>query len=170
MRSELAIEPPTRLRERLLAITGDATVEGALHRFTARDADRPQTGPIVRALMEEAAAGDVAAAAVVRAHGVGLGELAAAAARRVGIDDAPYALSFCGGLGRAGAPALVEAAIETVRATGQSPVTVPPRWEPAIGALVIGLTASSSGPLPADVAQRLDASGPPPSFYDVLGG
>ena len=62
------------------------------------------------------------------------------------------------------------AAIETVRATGQSPVTVPPRWEPAIGALVIGLTASSSGPLPADVAQRMDTTGPPASFYDVLGG
>jgi hypothetical protein len=57
-----------------------------------------------------------------------------------------------------------------VRANGQSPVPVTPRWEPAVGALVIGLAANSSGALSAEVAARLDASAPPPSFYEVLEG
>jgi N-acetylglucosamine kinase-like BadF-type ATPase len=166
VRSELGIEPPTRLRQRLLAITGDGTVEAVLHRFTARATPRPPTGPIVRALLEEAAAGDPGAVEVVRAHGAGLGAVAAAAARRVGIDGAPFALSFCGGLVRSGAPLLIEAATDAVRATGQTPIAVAPRWEPAVGALVIGLTGSA-GSLSADVAGRLDASAPPPSFYDV---
>lgn len=166
VRAELGIEPPSRLRQRLLAITGDETVEALLHRFTARAISRPPTGPIVRALLEEAAAGDPGAVEVVRTHGAGLGAVAAAAARRVGIEEGPFALSFCGGLARAGAPMLIEAATHAVRRAGQSPVPVPPRWEPAVGALVIGL-AGPSGRLAAEVAARLDGSAPPRSFYDV---
>jgi len=167
-RAELGIDPPTVLRDMLLSITGDETVAAALHRFTARASHPRPVGPMVRALLDAADGGDGVAVDAVRSHGTGLGAVAAAAARRVAIDRAPFALSFCGGLPRAGARALIEAATSAVRAAGLTPVPVAPRWEPAIGALLIGITADSSRPLAAEVAERLDATAPAASFFDVL--
>jgi N-acetylglucosamine kinase-like BadF-type ATPase len=165
VRAELGIEPATTLSRALLAITGDRTVEAALHRFTARDRSARPVRPMVRALLDAADAGDGVAAAVVRRHGAGLGSVAAAAARRVCIEDLAYALSFCGGLTRGGGTALVDAAAGAVRDAGQRPMIVRPRWEPAIGALVIGLTEANSR-LPEDMAEKLDASAPPVSFWE----
>ena len=166
-RSELGIDPPTRLRDRLLHVTGDDTVEAVLHRNTGRDAERPPVGRMIRALLEAAMEGDAVAAGILRAHGSGLGATAAAAARRVRIADTPFALSFCGGLTRLGPSALTQAALEAVHAAEQAPVIVAPRWEPAVGALVIGLRAELKTALPDDVAARLDASAPSASLYDV---
>lgn len=169
VRSELGIEAPTMLRHLLLEITGDDDVDATLHRFTARGASALPAGPIVRVLFDAANAGDAIATYVVRTHGTGLGGVAAAAARRVGIDHAPFALAFCGGLARKGADGLIDAAIEEVRRSGQTPESVAPRWQPAIGAVVIGLEGARSGPLPDEIGARLDATAPPRSFYDVLG-
>ncbi len=169
-RSELGIEPPSVLRDRLLVITGSDTVEAALHRFTRRGAMVAPVGHMVRALLDAAEHGDAVATAVVREHGTGLGAMAAASARRVNIAGSPYALSFCGGLARLGPNALTRAAADAVHAADQAPALVAPRWEPAIGALVIGLTAGMEAPLPETVAARLDASAPHPSLYDSLDG
>ena len=168
VRSELGIESPTTLRDRLLAITGDDTVEAALHRCTRLGSVHAPIGRMVRALLEVAEHGDAVAADIVRDHGTGLGAIAAAAARRVEIADTPYALSFCGGLARLGPNALTRAAVDAVHAANQAPTLVAPRWEPAIGALVIGLTAELATPLPEAVAARLDASAPHASLYDSL--
>jgi N-acetylglucosamine kinase-like BadF-type ATPase len=168
VRSELGIESPTMLRDRLLAITGGETVEAALHRFTRRGAMVAPVGPMVRALLDAAEHGDAVATAVVREHGTGLGAMAAAAARRVDITDTPYTLSFCGGLARLGPNALTRAAVDAIHAADQAPILVASRWEPAIGALVIGLTAELATPLPEAVAARLDASAPHASLYDSL--
>lgn len=167
VRSELGVLPPTPLRESLLAATGDADVEAALHRFTARQRlSSALIGPVARAVLTAAEAGDPVSVGVVARHGTGLGEIAAAAARRVGIDAEPYALAFCGGLARAGAEVLVEAAIAAVEAAGQSPNRVAPRWEPAVGAVVIGLQAAGVG-LDDQVAHRLDETAPDGPIYDV---
>ncbi|HJP70842.1 MAG TPA: BadF/BadG/BcrA/BcrD ATPase family protein [Candidatus Limnocylindria bacterium] len=167
VRSELGILPPAPLREALLAATGDADVEAALHRFTARSRlSASVIGPVVRALLTSAEEGDPVALAVVESHGTGLGEIAAAAARRVGIGEEAYALSFCGGLARAGAEVLVGAAVAAVEAAGQSPVRVPPRWEPAVGAVVIGLHAAGVAVVD-EVAARLDETAPDGLIYDV---
>jgi N-acetylglucosamine kinase-like BadF-type ATPase len=167
-RGELGIRPATRLRDDLLGATGDRDVEALLHRITARA--RPEatavTGALVRALFAAAAAGDGTAGEIVDRHGAGIGEVAAAAARRVGADRESYALSFCGGLARAGAERLVAAAVSAVRRAGQDPSRVAPRWEPAVGALVIGLRPSPSAR--DSIADRLDASMPPASVFAVL--
>jgi N-acetylglucosamine kinase-like BadF-type ATPase len=167
VRSELGILPPTPLRRALLTATGDADVEAALHRFTARARlSAAVVGPVVRGLLTTAEAGDPVALGVVDRHGTGLGEVAAAAARRVGIGEKAYALAFCGGLARSGAEVLLEAAVAAVRAAGQSPNRVAPRWEPAVGAVVIGLHAA--GVVVRDaVAERLDETAPDGLIYDV---
>ncbi len=167
VRSELGILPPTPLRRALLTATGDADVEAALHRFTARARlSAAVVGPVVRGLLTTAEAADPVALGVVDRHGTGLGEVAAAAARRVGIAEKAYALAFCGGLARSGAEVLLEAAVAAVRAAGQSPNRVAPRWEPAVGAVVIGLHAA--GVVVRDaVAERLDETAPDGLIYDV---
>ncbi len=168
VRAELGIGAPTALQEQLLAATGDRSVEALLHRFTARDRPMgPVVGAVVRALFETVARDDAVARNLVIAHGTGIGELAAAAARRVGIEQESYALSFCGGLTRAAAEPLIGAAVDAVRAAGQSARRVEPRWQPAVGALSIALRMSVDAAEWPGIADRLDATAPPAMLYDV---
>jgi N-acetylglucosamine kinase-like BadF-type ATPase len=166
-RSELGIEPAPLLQERVLEAMGAASVEAAVHRLTRRErASSDSIGSVVRALFEAADAGDPVAERIVARHGIGIGEVAAAAARRVGIDGEPYALAFGGGVTRAGASRLIAAATDAVAAAGQTPRLISPRWEPAVGALLIGLRASSSVDELA-VKSRLDATLPPAALFDA---
>jgi N-acetylglucosamine kinase-like BadF-type ATPase len=168
VRAEMGIGAPTALRERLLAATGEDSVEALLHRFTARDQPMGTVvGAVVRVLFETAR-DDAVAREIVVAHGTGIGEVATAAARRVGIERESYALSFCGGLARPAAEPLIGAAVDAVRTAGQSPRRVEPRWQPAVGALSIALRVGSDGERWPRIADRLDATSPPKMLYDVL--
>ncbi|MEO6577995.1 MAG: hypothetical protein ABIO99_03755, partial [Candidatus Limnocylindria bacterium] len=166
VRAELGIGEPTVMRAAILGITGDDEIEAVLHRFTARDAEPLPVGSLVSVLLAAARDGDVVASRVIDDHGRGLGQVAAAAARRVSIDTMPFALSFSGGLARVGADTIVRSALAAVEASGQAPKLVPARWQPALGALVIGFHAD--GRWGTSVAERIDATLPPPSLYDVL--
>src|SRR5690606_3211872 len=98
-RSELGIEPAPILQERVLEAMGLPSVEGAVHRLTRRQrAASESIGLVVRALFAAAEAADPVAERIVVRHGIGIGEVAAAAARRVGIDGEPYTLAFGGGV------------------------------------------------------------------------
>lgn len=166
-RAELGIESARLLGERLLAATGDATVEAALHRLTRRSRGAPESlAPVVRALFEAANAGDPMAVRIVMQHGTGIGEVAAAAARRVGIDREPYALAFTGGVARSGARGLTSAAIEAIRAAGQAPRPVDARWAPAVGALLVGLRSSARAGEPNAIYARLEATMPAGTLFD----
>lgn len=168
-RAALGIGPPTRLSVEITAATADTDAEALLHRFTRREGVATgDIGAVVAAVFRTAKAGDAVAGHLVQRHGAGLGAVAAAAARRVGIDATSYQLAFCGGLVRAGATMLVEAAVGDIHEAGQAPRVVAPRWEPAIGAVVIGLVAGA-GQLSEGVAARLDASAPGPDLYEVVG-
>lgn len=166
-RSQLGIEPAPLLQERILEAMGAATVEAAVHRLTRRTrASSGSIGVVVRALLDAAESGDPIAQRIVAHHGTGIGEVAAAAARRVGIDGEPYALAFCGGVTRAGASGLVAVAVGAITAAGQTPRLTSPRWQPAVGALLIGLRAASSTD-ELDLQHRLDATMPPAALFDA---
>lgn len=167
VRSELDIEHAPLLAARVQEAIGVATADEALNRMTRRERDRSAwVGAVVRALLEAAEVGDPIAERIVNDHGTGIGEVAAAAARRVGIDRQPYALAFCGGVARAGASGIIGAAVEAVRATGQSPRLVDPRWEPAVGALLIGLREAGTWPADrATIEARLGSTMPPMELF-----
>lgn len=166
VRAELGIGPPTALRGAILEMAGAETVENALHQFKARRRQPLPAGAVVRALFAAARAADPVATRLLEDHGSGLGEVAATAARRVSIAAIPFALSFTGGLARAGAETLVRSAVAEVESSGLAPRVVPPRWEAAIGALVVGFQAEGSWSLAT--GERLDATRPPPKFYEIL--
>jgi N-acetylglucosamine kinase-like BadF-type ATPase len=171
VRAELGISPATALRGRLLAATGDTTVEDVLRRFTTRE--RPPAdviGKVVRELFAAAAARDARASEIVARHGTGLGEIAAAAARLVGADAEGYELAFTGGLARSGAEALIDAAVSAIASAGQRFERVAPRWPPAVGALAIALRSGQRDGSWSDVTHRLDATLPGPEVFDVLAG
>lgn len=56
-----------------------------------------------------------------------------------------------------GAETLIGAAVAAIDAAGQAPTRVAPRWEPAMGAIVIGLGAARVA-IGGEVARRLDVS------------
>jgi N-acetylglucosamine kinase-like BadF-type ATPase len=168
VRSELGIETAPLLRERVLEAMDEATVEAAVHRVTRRErGPADAVGAVVRALFAAAEAGDPVAERIVVRHGIGIGEVAAAAARRMGIDGEPYALAFCGGVARAEASKLVAAAVDAIVAAGQSPRLTAPRWEPAVGALLIALRSGTQDW--AETLERLDATLPPIDLFDPGG-
>jgi hypothetical protein len=69
-------------------------------------------------------------------------------------------------LTRAGAGRLIDAAVTAIERAGQAPVRVSPRWEPAIGAIVIGLAPERHDW--ESVARRLDATAPEATLFELL--
>ncbi len=164
-RSELGIDPPTALTGAVLEAVGAGTVEEVLHRFKARRQPRPEVvGPLVRALFQHAAAGDPTAMAIVADHGRALGEAAAAAARQVGIAQGSFAVAFTGAVSKvASADTLLSPILEALRREAPGATRTDPRFEPALGALMLAL--SHGEPLAPSVLDRLSASAPSASLY-----
>lgn len=167
-RAELGLGPETTLCGRLLDHFGQGSVEGVLHLLTARGdtTTKAKLGGVARLLMDEADAGDPVAAAIVAARGTALGEYAAVAARRVGIERAAFPLVLTGGVFRHPAPGLAEAVVARVRAEapGARPIRSP--FEPAAGAVFLALEAAG---LPVDdgVRARAAATAPAATLFET---
>jgi N-acetylglucosamine kinase-like BadF-type ATPase len=164
--AELGIEPPTSLTRRALELLGAPSVEAILHRATARRRQHPAPdyGLLARALLEEAAGGDPAAAEIVQQHGIALAEYGLAAARQVGLAGAPFALILAGSVLHSPGSPLAAAIIEHVRSAMPGVTPVFSRYEPAVGALLLALERAGAAADGA-VRARLDASLPPPSLF-----
>lgn len=143
VRAALWLEPETRLTDRILETMGESTVEGALHRMTARDhAPHPtKIGRFARLVLDEAMTGDAVALRIVEEQGTILGEYAVVAARRVGIASDPFPLVFTGGVFRHPGEELPAAV--TARVRQSSPLVRPlrSRLEPGAGAVLLALEA-----------------------------
>ena len=139
-RSELGIDPPTTMTQRVLTFYSVPTVEAVLHMFTSRTRHTPgsiaQLTPI---LLDEAQAGDTMARHIVEEHGRALGNYALAAARRVGLEGTAFTLVLAGGVLRHPSTLLADTIIAQVRTT--SPAIKPTRYrfEPIIGVLYTAL-------------------------------
>jgi N-acetylglucosamine kinase-like BadF-type ATPase len=164
-RAELGIDPPTGLTDAVLAVVGVENVEALLHRFTARRQPRPDVvGPLIRALFDNATAGDASAISIATEHGQALGRVAAAAARRVDLAGAAFAVAFTGGVSKVpGADALLTPAFDALAHEAPGAARTPARFEPALGALLIAL--SDHGTVSPSILARLSASAPPVSLY-----
>jgi N-acetylglucosamine kinase-like BadF-type ATPase len=144
-RSELGIEPPTTLTQRVLDFFHLDTVGEVLHLFTSR-AKRPpsRVDQLTPILLDEAQAGDSVALRVVLEHGRALGDYALAAARRVGIEGTAFTLVLAGGVFRHSSSLLENTIIERVRTTSPDVRPTRCRFEPVIGVLFTALEAAGS--------------------------
>ncbi len=115
-------------------------------------------------LLDEAQAGDIVALNIVREHGRALGQYAQAAARRVGIEDTPFALVLAGGVFRHPSSLLPDTIIDWVRSTSPEIRPTRCRFEPVVGVLLEALEAADQ-PIDDIVLQRLEATLPSSSLF-----
>jgi hypothetical protein len=119
---------------------------------------------LVRLLLDEARAGDAVSRAIVLDLGASLGLFASAAAHLVGIGDEAFRLALTGGLLRHPSPLLPDAIVAAVRERHPAVERVAPRFEPAVGALLLALD-----PAPGSLTfDRVEASLPGPELYESL--
>jgi N-acetylglucosamine kinase-like BadF-type ATPase len=167
-RAELGLDPPTALTARVLAHFGLDTVEDVLHRLTGRGQPEPYIDRLAPALLDEAAAGDPVARAIVIEHGTALGDYALVAARKVGLDCEPFHLVLSGGVLRHPTHLLRDALIARVAASVPGVRPLSSRFEPAAGAVLLALDAAGRAADPA-LLDRLAASLPQAALFSTRG-
>jgi N-acetylglucosamine kinase-like BadF-type ATPase len=143
-RAELGTGPVTMLTEAALRLFDCGTVEEMLHAFTRRGGrPKAEKSLLAPAVLRAAAAGDGVAHRIVAEQGRLLGELAAAAARVVGLSGGPYPLVLLGGVLRGDDADHLRSEIVS-RVPEATPV--PARFEPAAGALLMAFDAAGLRP------------------------
>ena len=166
-RAELGLDPPTRLKQRVLDYFKLPTVEEVLHRLTARvQASNPDLGPLARVLLDAAHNGDPAAVRIAQRHGAALGDYALVAARRVGLENSAFALVMAGGVLRHPTNVIKAALVERVRASAPGVQPVMSRFEPVVGAVLMALEAAGVTP-DEPVLERLTATLPPAALFET---
>lgn len=163
-RTDLGLDPPTRLTARILDFYGFETVEQVLHRYTYRMGERLSAGPLARILLDEAERGDTTARRLVIEHGTALGDYADVAARKVGLQGTEFALVLAGGVLRNPSRLLAQALIERVQIASPQAKPLMIRLEPIAGALFLALEAAGVD-VDEQVHQRLLASLPPAALW-----
>jgi N-acetylglucosamine kinase-like BadF-type ATPase len=159
-RAELGISPPTSLTGRVLDALGVGTVEDVLHLYHDRRQPPPvRVDRLTPILLDEAHAGDAVALEVVREHAARVGDIALAAARKVGLEGAAYPLVLAGGMFRHPTTVLEDAIVARMRlaSPGIRPIRSPA--EPIVGVLLEALGAAGV-PLDTSLRERLIADIP----------
>ncbi len=167
-RADLSIDPATSLTGRVLEIFSQPDVEGVLHLFTSRVDDQPyhRLPHVTRALLEEADHGDATAHRIVSEHGASLGDYAAAAARRVGIERTRFPLVLAGGVLRHQSVLFADAIAERVKESSPEVEVVHSQFEPAVGAVLLAMEFAGTT-IDAGVLRRLRESIPPPGWFET---
>jgi N-acetylglucosamine kinase-like BadF-type ATPase len=139
-RAELDIGPPTSLTRWALDVFAAGSVEEVLHQFTRRGGRGAfESSKLAPAVLEQALAGDGVARSIVLEHGAKLGDVAAAAARLVGLTGSAYPLVLLGGVFRGvGAELLVPEIVGRLPGAVPAPI----RFEPVAGALLMAYDAA----------------------------
>jgi N-acetylglucosamine kinase-like BadF-type ATPase len=166
-RAELGIDPPTALTAAVLRHFDQETVESVLRLFTAYGGQHPpeaRVSLLARVLLDAAQAGDPTAQRIAQAQGTALGDYALAAARRVGIEHAPFTLVLTGGVLRHPEPLLPAALIARVRQDAPAATPLYSPFEPVVGALFLALAALGQ-PITDALCARLRATLPESTVF-----
>jgi N-acetylglucosamine kinase-like BadF-type ATPase len=161
-RTELGISPPTSLTGRVLNALSVGTVEDVLHLYHDRRRLPPvRVDRLTPILLDEAHAGDPVALGVVREHAARVGDIALAAARKVGLEGegTAYPLVLAGGMFRHPTTVLEDAIVARMRLAmpGIRPIRSPA--EPIVGVLLEALGAAGVQ-LDTTLRERLIAETP----------
>lgn len=143
VRSELGIDPPTSLKQRVMDYFGLHSVEEILHKYTAREPHPTEhLDGLAPLLLDEADAGDLMARQIVQEHGRALGNYAIVAARRVGLEGTPFSLVLAGGVLRHPSTLLADTIVARVQTTSPEVRPTRSRFEPIVGVLFSALEAA----------------------------
>jgi N-acetylglucosamine kinase-like BadF-type ATPase len=167
-RTELGIDPPTRLTAHALEILEQPNVEALLHLITTREVkvSSQNVTRLTRVLLDEAGQGDATAKQIVQEHGAALGDYALAAARQVGLEGTPFTLVLAGGVLRHASQLLADCLVERVRTTSPEVNPIYSRFEPVVGALFLALEAAGQV-IDEALLSRLVPTLPPISLFET---
>lgn len=169
LRSELGLEEPTTLTQRVLDLFCLPTIEEVLHTLTARQPATDGKARLERVtvlLLDEAEAGDRVARTIVQQHGQALGDYAAVAARRVGLAHLAFPLVLAGGVFHHPTSLLADALVERVRETAPNLLVRRSQLEPIIGVLFTAFDLASISTSPSLREQVLNTQ-PDAAFFET---
>lgn len=132
--------PPTVLADRLPSAAGMAVHEIPLAFYEGR-LQRYHVAALAPVVTASAAEGDAVASAIVVEAASALARLAAAVASRLSWPEGTLAIAPVGGVFRAGSVVLAPLRQELAARAPQA-VVVPPRFAPAVGAILLALQAA----------------------------
>lgn len=160
-RSETGREPATVLIPRVLALFGLSSVDDLLRADVEDRLDLGQVACIAPVVSRAAHEGDVVAAAILRAFGRGLAELVTAGLRRFAMTGLDVEVVVSGSVFKGGT-LIQEVMLADIRSAAPQARLINARYEPLVGAVLLGLEAIgvSIGPNEAtgieQSSQRLD--------------
>lgn len=164
-RSELGIDPPTTMTQRVLDFYAVPIVEDVLHMLTSRTRHTPRAiAMLTPILLDEAQSGDMLARQIVEKHGKALGNFALAAARRVGLEGTAFTLVLAGGVLRHPSPLLADTIIAQVRTAAPDVQPTRYRFEPIIGVLFAALEMAEVA-INEAVLEKIIPSIPAPTLF-----
>ena len=155
-RNGLGHDAPTTLTGRALELFAVPDVLELLHRFSRRG-PRPAVASMVPVVLEEAAAGDAVALAIIESDAARFADAVRTTADQLEL-TAPYALVLAGGVLRHPDAQLH---VDAVARGVPDAVTVRATWEPAVGALLLACDEAGFAPDP----DRLRGTLPAESFF-----
>jgi N-acetylglucosamine kinase-like BadF-type ATPase len=161
------ISEPTSLLDAALHALQLPDVEALLHGITRRGAEhRLSLSCLTPLLLDAAQAGDPVSHDIVLTHGTGLGQIAAVAARHVGISGQAISVALTGGVFRHASQLLPNAILDALRGAEPRIETVLPFAEPIVGSVIdalrrIGVNTNDV------VLNNLRQTAPPADFFDT---
>lgn len=169
VRAELGMTPPTTLKARILDYFGQPNVEGVIRLFTTNGKPAP-SGVVVSKLapivLDEAENGDPTARDIVIEQANWMADYALASARKVGIADQPFTVVLNGGIFRHSGRLLFDTIRERIERTTSGVTFVHSKYEPAIGALMLGFDLAKIPITPARLA-NIELTMPDKSVYQT---
>ncbi len=143
-RAETGREPPTRLRARVLAMFNFTTVDDLLRAHVERRLDGNRVKDIAPPLFEIALEGDLVASRIIESFGGGLAELVVAGFSRLGMLPLDAEVVLSGSIFRAPGDLLKDVIAARIHLHAPRARIVSARYEPVVGALLLGLEAYGS--------------------------
>jgi N-acetylglucosamine kinase-like BadF-type ATPase len=140
-RSATGREPPTLLSGMVLAQLGLADVDGLLRADSEARLSIAQIAALGPLLFEAACADDGVATAIIRSFGLGLAELVAAGLLRMNLAAEPVEVVLSGSVFKGPGTLLQQTIAAGLAPVAPAATLVDARYEPVVGALLLGLEA-----------------------------
>ncbi|HEY62948.1 MAG TPA: ATPase [Caldilineae bacterium] len=160
--------PATALTDKVLAHLSLPTAEALLRRLVGRQISPERLRSLCPLVFDAAAEGDEVARALIVHHGHELALYATAGIRRLGMEDLEFEVVLSGSIFKGRGTLLHDTIRSDILQVAPRARVVRPRFEPAIGALLVALEAIRA-PVDAHVYANLARTHPAPELFDTRG-
>jgi N-acetylglucosamine kinase-like BadF-type ATPase len=166
LRQEDGRGAPTALTAIVLARLGYPSAEALLRALCAGQLDWDHTLLLCPLVFEAAYDGDEVAAELIVRQGEALAEYATAGIRRFDMQDLAFDVVLAGSLFKGRGPLLIDTITQTVHRTAPRARIVRPRFEPAVGGVLLAYDALNLE-VSDEMVENLAETAPSDAFFDT---